>query len=302
MKNIKAEYKLTENETKKLLNEYASQKHYDTIVDEDANCYDYYGNPLFFLRKNYIKKEVLEQAYQNMKYAAKPTSNRGISSGASREALIRKDGKKSRTMVTVDKITGEQKLPLSGITGFFDPSGRDNYCRKTAFNMNQKEKFEKAMPLIEAVNYGFKEIVPDRYEKQYKMVLGTDPYYRIGNTAFSTITVNKDYRTTFHTDAGDYPQGFGNLVAYCRDIEPVYLVLPKFGIAINIDSNDLLLVDVHQVHGNTEIIKKTKNAVRLSFVMYYRKKMYKCLKPSEELKKAQIQERSIGQRYIDGIL
>ena len=134
------------------------------------------------------------------------------------------------------------------------------------------------------------------------MVLGTDPNYRIGETAFSTITVNKDYRTTFHKDAGDYPEGFGNLVAYCKDIEPVYLVLPKFGIAVNVGTNDLLLVDVHQVHGNTEIKKKSENAVRLSFVMYYRNNMYKCLKPSEELKLLQKKERIIGKKYIDGVL
>lgn len=302
MQNIKAKYKLTEDEANALMNEYASREHYDTVIDEDTNCYDYYGNPIFFLRKNYIEKDVLEQAYQNMKYAAKPTTNRGLSSGAVREARVLKSGKQSKSLVTVDKLTGELANPLSGITGYFDPSGRHDYCRKTAFNIHQKDKFDKAMPLINAVNKGFKDIVPERHEKQYKMVLGTDPYYRIGETAFSTITVNKDYRTTFHKDAGDYAQGFGNLVAYCRDIEPVYLVLPKFGIAVNIDSNDLLLVDVHQVHGNTEIIKKSENAVRLSFVMYYRQNMYKCLKPSEELKKLQQKERAIAQRYIEGTL
>lgn len=302
MKIIKANYKLTEEKANNLMGEYASENHFDTLIDEDANCYDYYGKPVFFLRKNYIEKETLEVAYQNMKKAATPTTNRGLSSGAVRGKFILNNGKESKTHVTVDKMTGEFVKPLSGITGYFDRGGRFDFCRKTSFNIKQKEKFEKAMPLINSVNKGFKEIVPDRYEKQKKMVLGTDPNYRIGETAFSTITVNKDYRTTFHKDAGDYPEGFGNLVAYCKDIEPVYLVLPKFGIAVNVGTNDLLLVDVHQVHGNTEIKKKSENAVRLSFVMYYRNNMYKCLKPSEELKLLQKKERIIGKKYIDGLL
>ena len=66
--------------------------------------------------------------------------------------------------------------------------------------------------------------------------------------------------------------------------------------------SDLLLVDVHEVHGNTEIIKKTKNAIRLSFVMYYRENMWKCLPPGEELKRVKKNQRIISQKYIEGIL
>ena len=49
---------------------------------------------------------------------------------------------------------------------------------------------------------------------------------------------------------------------------------------------DLLLVDVHQWHGNTQITKIDKDATRISLVMYYRKKMIECGTVNEELKKA----------------
>ena len=42
------------------------------------------------------------------------------------------------------------------------------------------------------------------------MAKATHPNFRIEDTAFTTITINKDYRTAVHTDAGDYAAGFGN--------------------------------------------------------------------------------------------
>lgn len=300
MKKIKLKTKTTEGELSKLLYEFANENHYDEIIDEDCDCYDTQGKPVLFLRKNYINKDVLYGAYKNLEKAAQPTSNRGASSGGDRKHTITKEGRKTKTLQVYDKKTGEVIKDKSGIIGYFDRSGHYDFCRTTAFNIYQKEKFEKAMPLINSVNKGFKDIVPERYKKQKAMVLATNPNYRIGETAFSTITVNKDYRTAFHTDQGDYPGGFGNLVAYCKDIEPVYLVLPKFRVAVNLQTNDLLLVDVHQIHGNTEIVKKTDSGVRLSFVMYYRNNMYKCLSPTEELKRIQRRQRYIGQRFISG--
>jgi hypothetical protein len=299
---LKANYELTEKSADALIGTMADETHYDRIIDEDCDCYTANGKPLFFLRKNYIEEKTLLEAVDNMESAAKPTSNRGSSSGGERKRNVTKDGKKTKTLQVYDKETGKVVQDKSGIVGYFDRSGHYDFCRTTAFNKEHLDKFQKAMPLINAVNQGFKELVPSRWKKQYGMVLGTDPNYRIGKTAFSTITVNKDYRTAFHKDAGDYAEGFGNLVAYCKDIEPVYLVLPRFRVAINLENYDLLLVDVHEVHGNTEIIKKSDKAKRISFVMYYRQNMIKCLSPEKELQRIKDNQRIIGQKYIEGVI
>ena len=37
------------------------------------------------------------------------------------------------------------------------------------------------------------------------------PHYKIKNTCFSTITINRNFRTALHKDAGDFSEGFGNL-------------------------------------------------------------------------------------------
>ena len=293
MKKIVVDYQLSKRETKNLEGEFVDEKNIDFLIDSDMDVYKPDGKPLLFFRKNYIKPKVLKNAYKSMIGAAQPTNNRGSASGGQRVHRVLKDG-------TISKSTQSSEQVNSGIAGYFDRNAHYDFCRTTAFNKKNIDKFEKATPLINEVNKGFKEFVPERYKKQKEMIRATNPNYRIGETAFTTITINKDYRTAYHYDAGDYPLGFGNLVAYCRDIEPMYLVLPRYGIGVNLDSNDLLLLDVHELHGNTEFIPKSKNAVRLSFVMYYRENMWRCLSPKEELKRIQVNQRIVAQKYLRG--
>lgn len=297
MKKIIAEYCLTEEETKALKDKMSERGDYNEIIDYDCDCYLPNGEPLFFFRKNYIDYNVLECAYQNMHTAATPTNNRGSASGGERKSGVLKSGKKSKQAYIYDKETNEKKKILSGIAGYFDRNAHYDFCRTTSFNKNNLEKFEKAMPLIQKVDQGFKEIVPKRYKKQLAMAKATHPNYVIKDTAFTTITVNKNWRTAYHTDQGDYEYGFGNLVTYCENVEPTLFILPRFKIAIDIRNCDLLLADVHQYHGNSPIIKKSKDGVRVSFVMYYREKMIKCMSPSKELKRIQMNQRIVSIKH-----
>tara|TARA_R100000008_G_C3583533_1_gene170374 strand:+ start:1942 stop:2847 length:906 start_codon:yes stop_codon:yes gene_type:complete len=298
MKKLIADYKLSEAETKNLVWTFSKDSDYDTIIDYDCEAYTKTGQPLFVFIKNYIEPQILEDAYHALKNAAQPTNNRGASSGGERKNRILKDGTISKTTQVYIPGTNEQVKDLSGIIGYFDRGAHFDFCRRTAYNIQNPENFKQGMKLMETVDAGFKKYVPYRYKKQKEMIMATDPNYRIGDTAFTTVTVNKDYRTAYHTDQGDYAKGFGNLVAYMKDMEPVLFVLPRYGIAINLSTNDLLLVDVHQVHGNTEIIKKSEDAIRLSFVMYYRENMWKCLSPDQELKRIQKNQRVVAQKFI----
>tara|TARA_R110002020_G_scaffold357467_3_gene569829 strand:- start:2753 stop:3661 length:909 start_codon:yes stop_codon:yes gene_type:complete len=300
MKKITVDFKLTQYELKKYINKFATKADYDSIIDYDCEVYNQLGKPVLIFIKNYIEKEVLLKAYKSMKTAAAPTNNRGSASGGERKNRILKNGKQGKVSQTYIPGTEEKLQVLSGIAGYFDRNAHYDFCRTTAFNKKHIDKFNDAMPLIKKVDKGFRDYVPKRYERQKRMIKATDPNYRIGDTAFTTITINKDYRTAYHYDAGDYAKGFGNLVAYCRDIEPMYLVLPRYGIGVHLNTNDLLLVDVHELHGNTEFIPNGPMPTRLSFVMYYRNNMYKCLPPKEELLRIQTNQRIVAQKYLRG--
>jgi len=188
------------------------------------------------------------------------------------------------TITKKNKITG--KRGLSGKKGLSGKriKGKDVYgnplCRTTQFTNEQVEKWANTVPLITEADNWFKKLVPDRYEIQLARANKT-PQYRIGNTAYSTITLNYDWRTACHKDKGDFEEGFGNLLVLektksgypeSRGFKGGYLGFPRWGIAVDVRQGDFLAMDVHEWHCNTEI----KGTGRLSIVAYLRKGMIKC--------------------------
>ena len=106
----------------------------------------------------------------------------------------------------------------------------------------------------------------------------------LGNdTPFTTVTVNKNFRTAAHRDAGDLHEGFSNLTVVAKGDQQWtggYLVLPEFRVAINIRPGDLLLINNHAgIHGNTELLppegKTLADMERISLVCYFRENMLK---------------------------
>ena len=86
------------------------------------------------------------------------------------------------------------------------------------------------------------------------MINKTNPDFYIKGTVFTTITINKNFRTAIHTDKGDLKEGFGNLVV-CEEgkYKGGYSGFPQFGIAFDVRQGDFLAMDVHEWHCNTEI-------------------------------------------------
>ena len=75
-------------------------------------------------------------------------------------------------------------------------------------NFNQ---FKTAYPYIKRISDLFEEACPEKYAAQKGISDQTHPDFMIKDTVFTTITVNKNFRTALHTDAGDYEGGLGNL-------------------------------------------------------------------------------------------
>ena len=160
---------------------------------------------------------------------------------------------------------------------------RTPYCRQTAFNKNEFEKFKKAYGIIKFVDNKYKELMPEHYKLQRDVADETAQDFVIKDTAFTTVTVNKNWQTAVHTDKGDFDKGFGNLVVLREGrYEGGYFVIPQWAVAFDMQNCDLLLCDVHQWHGNTPINKIDEKATRISLVMYYRQNMTHCGTAAEE--------------------
>ena len=275
METYKLKKQLTDEQTEKLKGKYLNDKNYDLLITEDADGYDVNGNLLFRFRKNAMPLETLMLGVNSFKDSIEVTESRGYASGSSHKR-IRKDG-------SVSNITVGNKVE-SGSVGYMDSSAMVKYCRKTAFAKNYFDKFKQGIPFVQFIDKKYKELCPAHYAKQKSIADGTNKNYIIDDTSFTTVTVNKNFRTAVHQDAGDYPDGFGNLIAYREgDWTGGYFCLPQYKVAIDLQNTDMLFVDVHQWHGNTDFINANEDFLRISFVLYYREYMYKCKQPAEEL-------------------
>jgi hypothetical protein len=277
MKTYKLKKQLTDQQTEKLKGKYLNDKNYDLLITEDTDAYDVNGKLLFRFRKNSMPLETLMVGVNSFKDSIEVTESRGYASGSSHKR-IRKDG-------SVSNITVGNKVE-SGSVGFMDSGAMVKYCRKTAFAKNYFDKYKSGIPFVKFVDDKYKELCPTHYQKQKGIANGTNKNYIIGDTSFTTVTVNKNFRTAVHQDAGDYPDGFGNLIAYREgNWTGGYFCLPQYKVAIDLQNTDMLFVDVHQWHGNTDFINTNEDFLRISFVLYYREYMYKCKQPAEELLK-----------------
>ena len=192
-------------------------------------------------------------------------------------------------------------LSPSNIIGYYDKpdrnlKGKGAPCRLTAFNRDYPELWEQTLPFLKECDNMFKKLTPGPYQLQYNRANET-PDFSIEDTAFSTVTINYSWRTALHKDAGDFQEGFGNLIVLEDHNNPneykgCYTGFPQYGVAMNVRQGDFAAMDVHEWHCNTgfnpvdgsEVGGKWKeNDVqnnwyfnRLSVVCYLRENMLRC--------------------------
>ena len=292
--------------------EHFDESHYHTIINEDTDVYTTDGRLLLKLRKNVIPKHLTDLALESYRDASKKKhENRGASAGMlDRNKManyigdfvnpgkFRTQFKSNTTGIQSNQATSN--LSPSNIIGFYDKhdrnlKGNGAPCRLTAFNRDHPELWDQSMPFLNAADKQFKLLTPEEHKKQYKQCHET-PDFAIGDTAFSTVTINYSWRTSLHRDVGDFPEGFGNLMVIedtknANKYKGAYTGFPQYGVAANVRTGDFLAMDVHEWHANTEFKPINKNITggakendvlnkwhfnRLSIVCYLREKMIRC--------------------------
>jgi hypothetical protein len=259
-----------DNKLEKILNKKLKRDDIKFIIDDDADVYTKDGTLLLRFRKNKLNKENVKDFYENViKFAENTTTNRGSASGSKKKNIYNNPKIKSNILGYYDKLSPihkalfkKQGKPLPKIT-----------VRETRFLIDYPEKFEKLIPLIKEIDNHYKQYIPEKYAKQIKKANETP--FHIKGTSFTTITTNVNYQTTVHTDKGDDPEGFGNLVVIEQGkYTGGETCFPQYGIGVDIRTNSILYMDVHQPHGNLPIILESPDAKRLSIVCYLRKSIW----------------------------
>ena len=210
--------------------------------------------------------------------------------------------------IIIKKLGAVSKMKVnnqvaSNPIGFFDADNKmcKLPCRLTHFTRTNFEKYQEGFPFLQKIDKLYKQLTPEAYQRQLDRA-NKKPLFKIPNTSFSTVTINRNFRTALHRDAGDYRDGFGNLTVIERGkYHGGYTVFPQFGVGINLRNNDFVAMDVHQWHANTQMYeteedKEYNKAIpkvykdnpdvgtagiyelytRISFVCYLREKLIHC--------------------------
>jgi len=233
------------------------------------------GDLLFALRRGAIPKELCDLAVSSyLKAGQRVSTNRGFAAGA-----------KHRTLTT----TGYERAPKAqtGIIGYLDSPTSQKPCRLTSYSRDHFEKYTAGIPFIKALDDAFAMATPEAHARQ-KIAAAATPF-RIADTAFSTVTVNYNFRTAVHRDAGDFREGFGTLcVCSSPGMHGGLILFPDFKVAIELGNGDFLAMDVHEYHANSPLIQDTPADYRLSFVAYLRERIAKCPEINERLGGAEL--------------
>jgi hypothetical protein len=265
---VKKDY--PDSKLSKVLNKKLKRSDITDFIHDDADVYTEDGKLLLRFRKNKLNKQNIDNFYENViDFASLPTTNRGSASGSKSKNVYDNPKIMSNIIGYFDKLSPKQKAKIRysgnkapGIT-----------VRETRFLADYPDKFKKLVPLITEIDTFYKKLVPEKYANQKKKTNQTP--FRIGNTAFTTVTTNVNYQTTVHSDKGDDVEGFGNLaVIEHGKYKGGETCFPQYGLGIDIRTGDILYMDVHEPHGNLPIELETKDAKRLSIVCYLRRSIW----------------------------
>lgn len=258
------------------------------VHDYQLEILDYFSDPI----ENLFDIDVIQEILDRKDSKNAEESTRGfvwLTSKTSAENFIFDVWVEStRKLPKAEQITEAERVKnfisntnyampvFSGVAGWMDRYPRIPYGRATAYTATNKEKFKLSYPLLQKLAKGFSELLPKRFAFQSSCANKLDPEFVVPGTPFTTLTVNKSFRTAAHRDAGDLHQGFSNLTVLTngKNYSGGMLVLPEFRVAVNIRPSDLLLINNHfGIHGNTPIVLEEEGAERYSLVCYFREKM-----------------------------
>lgn len=296
-----------------LKGKYLDDEYIHTFINESCDIYSDTGEFILSFKKDIISEQNRNIGFNNFKNCISPSRGRGASAGQiDPEAIYWKKRKiiKNKGFATkylkADGTESKMKVnnPVySTAYGYFEKQKKMNYdspCRMTSFTKQKLKHYEGGLPFIDEISEYYKKIRPEEYKIQYDRAHLND--FHINDTPFSTLTINRNFRTALHQDQGD----FGGIACLTVLEEGQFnggiLLFPRYGIGINLRQGDLLIADVHQYHCNTElwttpeqdeynkihcksfekvnkdigVLGSDKDYTRMSFVCYLREKLINC--------------------------
>ena len=281
------------------------------ILRTSADIYTTDGKLLAKFRKHVFSKALTQLGWDSFYQAAGASRSRGAAAGPinpkSKYWRKRKIVKNNGWWASYENEQGkESKMRVnntvfSSVVGYFEATPFAKVpCRMTSYTQKFFKGYRQGIPFLQAIDRQFKTLVPAPYRAQLNRIKQT-PAYRIADTAFSSVTINRNFRTALHKDAGDFKDGYGNLTVLERgNYHGGETLFPQYGIGIDLRAGDFVAMDVHEWHCNAPMVETAEDAAfnkglepvydksevgaqgvddrwtRISFVCYVREKLIDC--------------------------
>lgn len=244
------------------------------------------GRPLCIYLPGAIAEFASDPAIYEVLHSLKGlrTDNRGLASGGERVRYGQ-------------QLTDRARRVASPTLGALEGRSFGMACRLTGWTGQHLPEWQRLHPLLASIAVAMEQHVPDRYAAQAAQAAATHPDWVVPGTPFSTVTVNNTYATGVHKDTGDLEAGFSTLAVMRRGAYTGgVLTFPEWRVGVDMQDGDLLLMDAHDWHGNTQLACEHGplngtcdecGAERISVVCYFREKLTGCGSPAAETARAQ---------------
>jgi hypothetical protein len=281
---------LTDEALRALEGERATDQHFHTVVAEDADGYDADTARLVFrLRKGVLSTahtDVARQVFGDIDERMPPSYTRMSAAGrldlqqvqaVRRNVIAVHPNPENPFEGHFELDSGQLKSvrcnPVKSFLAGYQIPRFQTRGQPAGFSKAFPEDWEKAVPFFEAIGDALDHHMFYEARAMHRWCVrhAVKPALTIGRTCLSTVAVNVNYESRFHYDRGDMRDGYSTLTAI-----PVggsytggYLVLPRYGIAIDVREGDILFNKAHvDLHGNSPIHGETPGSKRVSFVTY----------------------------------
>jgi len=279
LKSLRLTYADLELDADALARGFLDLRQCDRVIrDEDVTVLKPNGQPLVVYAKDALPMDLCRETFAAIRHLEPSSDNRGTASGMPRHFPVKSDGTRSRT-------TNAVPVP-SAVMGFLDPNPRTPWCRMTRFTLDHLEEYEALQPLLRAIDVKYRGLTPEHWRRQRAFANRVGSDFIVPGTAFSSITVNRNYCTAAHTDGGNYRAGLAATAVLSGGIfNGSQLIFPRYRTGVDLRMGGLCVADMHELHGNAPL-RVACGGVRFSPVCYMRAGIGACGTQGEEWRRA----------------
>lgn len=224
-------------------------------------AYDRDGTFLFKVIKSSMKKADRDRLVSLTRDCVKVAKNhvRGAAAGPLKDSDVLSTETKINTFTKASKSGFESnKAVHSCVVGM---TRSMTFSQWTKDNIGVIDELGK---IVAGVDASFKDVLLETYNIMAKKA-GKMPWTFRGSV-FSSVTVNKNFRTGIHMD-NNRKYTYSAMVIAGDRFEGGHLVFPEYSVSVDLVPGDLIVFDSRLYHGNSQI-KKAKDSDRFSFVFY----------------------------------